>query len=224
MSLLGEAAVAMWWNVAEEHLTEFHEWHSKEHLPERLGIPGFNRGSRWQQEGTGEFFVMYELESYDVLTSPGYLSRLNAPTPWSTAMMPRHLGMIRSQCRIVASHGNGVATYMATLRLSPREGAEAQLADCLTQTLARVAPRAGVIGAHFLQTQTPKAEPTIEQRIRGGDAVANWIVLVSGHNRDALSEAIEAELGREKLSAAGADSVTHAAPYRLVHALVSRDV
>ena len=101
MSLLGKAAVAMWWSVRPEQRSEFGDWHSHEHFPERLSIPGFRRGSRWTSTTDAEgFFVLYELEHYGVLTSKGYLDRLNAPTPWSTKMMPHHLGMVRSQCRI----------------------------------------------------------------------------------------------------------------------------
>lgn len=224
MPLLGEAAVAMWWNVAEEHLTEFHEWHSKEHLPERLGIPGFNRGSRWQQEGAREFFVMYELESYDVLTSPAYLARLNDPTPWSRAMMPRHLEMVRSQCRVLSSHGRGIATYMATLRLSPHASAADRLAAGLDEALARVVKQAGITAAHLLRTETPDTEMTIEQRIRGGDAVADWIVLLSGHNRDELTSAITINLNEDRLKTMGAQGVTIPEPYRIVHVLGSMDV
>jgi hypothetical protein len=47
MSLLGKAAVAMWWNVRPEQRPEWGDWHSHEHFPERLGIPGFRRGSNW---------------------------------------------------------------------------------------------------------------------------------------------------------------------------------
>jgi len=45
MAFLGQAAVAMWWNIAPEHREEFEHWHSHEHFPERMGIPGFLRGS-----------------------------------------------------------------------------------------------------------------------------------------------------------------------------------
>jgi len=51
--------------------------------------------------------VLYELEKYEILTSRGYLDRLNAPTVWSTKMMPHHLNMVRSQCRVGASFGGG---------------------------------------------------------------------------------------------------------------------
>jgi hypothetical protein len=94
MSLLGKAAVAMWWNVRAEQCAEWGDWHSHEHFPERLGIPGFRRGSRWTSAlDTEGFFVLYELEQYETLTSKSYLDRLNAPTPWSTRMMPHHLNM-----------------------------------------------------------------------------------------------------------------------------------
>lgn len=224
MTILGDAAVAMWWNVADEHRSEFHEWHSKEHLPERLSIPGFNRGSRWQREGSGDFFVMYELDSYDTLTSPHYLARLNDPTPWSTKMMPRHHGMVRSQCRVVKSHGGGVATYMLTWRLSPEEGRDGELERELVRITADLPAHDGVTGAHFLRTETPSSAETREQRIRGGDAVADWILLVSGHNPAAIQDACAAAAAPlSGLSKSGPGQQLHSI-FRLVHAVTSSDV
>lgn len=224
MTLLGDAAVAMWWNVAEDHLTEFHEWHSKEHLPERLGIPGFNRGSRWQQEDSGEFFVLYELAAYETLISDAYLARLNDPTPWSQAMMPLHSGMTRSQCRVIASHGRGIATYMSTTRLSPKDGQDEALESRLRSVLAGLPEAPGITGAHLLRTETPNAAMTAEQQIRGADAVADWVILLAGHNRQALQATCSGALDRGTLDGYGAQAVTHGAPYRLVHALVPQDV
>lgn len=224
MTLLGDAAVAMWWTVAEEHVGEFHEWHSKEHLPERLGIPGFNRGSRWQRETENAFFVIYELAQYDTLVSDAYRARLDNPTRWSSTMMPLHRDMVRSQCRVLASHGRGVATYMSTTRLSPRDGGQAELEDHLRTVLPKLPERFGVTGAHLLRTETPAASATKEQQIRGGDAVADWIILVSGHNAAALRTVSTITLSAKELLQKGAASVTHDAPYRLVHALVPQDV
>ena len=106
MPLLGKAALAMWWDMAPEMKAGFEDWHSHEHFPERLGIPGFLRASRWSSASGGEgFFVMYELEAYETLSSPQYLARLNAPTPWSTRLMPHHRNMVRSQCRVLETRG-----------------------------------------------------------------------------------------------------------------------
>ena len=127
MSLLGQAAVAMWWNIRPDQRSEFGDWHSHEHFPERMSIAGFRRGSRWTSTlDTEGFFVLYELQHYETLASNGYLDRLNAPTSWSTRMMPHHLNMIRSQCRIAASFGGGIATSLATItfRKQKRAGSD----------------------------------------------------------------------------------------------------
>jgi hypothetical protein len=225
MTLLGDAAVAMWWNVAASDRTEFHDWHSKEHLPERLSIPGFLRGSRWEStDGGGDFFVVYELEAYEMLTSEAYLARLNSPTPWSTRMMPRHRNMVRSQCRVMASSGAGVATYMTTLRLSPREGRDAELASFVRMELEGLVKRVGVTGAHLLRTETPKAALTREQQIRGRDAVADWIVMISGYDADLLQDVHGGTLAPDALRKNGADDLLLSAPYRLVHVMTPQDL
>lgn len=190
MSLLGKAAVAMWWNIAPEQRAEFGDWHSHEHFPERLGIPGFRRGSRWSStsNATG-FFVLYELDEYATLTSPGYLDRLNDPTPWSRKMMPHHLDMVRSQCRIVASFGGGIAGSLTTLRLSPLDGKTDQFEARLVETLRGYPASPGLTGAHLLRTDTPGAGgPTTEQQIRGRDASADWIILISGYDSEVVEE------------------------------------
>src|SRR3569623_2443815 len=125
MALLGSAALAMWWDIAPEMRGEFQHWHTHEHFPERLSIPGFLRAARWASvEGDG-FFVMYELADHGVLSSPEYLARLNAPTPWSRKLMPHHANMVRSQCEVLESAGAIASCYALTARFSPGSAADA---------------------------------------------------------------------------------------------------
>jgi len=226
MPLLGTAAVAMWWDVTPADRAAFEDWHSHEHFPERLGIPGFRRGSRWASADGGEgFFVMYELERYETLTSTHYLERLNQPTPWSTKMMPLHRNMVRSQCRIAASHGLGVGGAMFTVRLSPEAGRADALRAELDAVLSGLPVVPGVIGAHLLETRTPDAPPTTEQRIRGGaDPTADWIVLVSGYDGDAVRQVASGALGDAALVAAGARPGAISALYGLRYTLTAVDV
>jgi hypothetical protein len=169
--MLGKAAVAMWWNVAPEVRAEWEEWHTCEHFPERLGIPGFLRGSRWT-DGSGGYFVLYETADAAVLTGSAYLERLNNPTPWSRRMMPHHLNMVRSLCLVRCGYGVGVPQAMATVRFS---GAPPELPR-----------RKGVTGAHFLESQPMTGPATAEQKIRGGDATADKIVLIGGYDVEAV--------------------------------------
>lgn len=225
MALLGQAAVAMWWDMAPEHRDEFEDWHSHEHFPERMGIPGFRRGSRWADASGGEgFFICYELDDYATLTSPGYLARLNQPTPWSRKLMPHHRNMVRSQARVLESAGAGVAAAVATVRLSPVPGREAELQAHLRSLLEAAIGQRGITGGHLLRTQTPAAAKTEEQMIRGGDGEADWIALLCGYDADTLRQATQQRLGAAALSAAGAAPTIVAGVYRLRASLAAAEI
>lgn len=206
MALLGTAALAMWWDIAAEMRTGFEDWHTHEHFPERLAIPGFQRASRWRSAEGGEgFFVMYELGSYEVLSSPGYLASLNAPTPWSTRMMPHHRNMVRSQCRVLESRGSGVAQHALTLRLSPAPGQDEALRAALRTLIDATVSRPGLAGAHLLRHEKPPIAATTEQKLRGlADSFADWVLVVCGYDAAVLQALALQELGPEALVGLGA--------------------
>jgi hypothetical protein len=171
--MLGSAAVAMWWDVAPEMRAEWEDWHTNEHMPERLAIPGFLRGTRWVSGDS--YFVLYEVDRMSTLTGGAYLERLNNPTPWSRKMMPHHRNMVRSLCELRESYGAGIPQVMATVRWSGKTAL----------------PRGkGLSSAHLLESRPMAGVPqTTEQKIRGGDATADWILLVGGYDERAVRAA-----------------------------------
>jgi hypothetical protein len=177
--MLGKAAVAMWWDVAPEMRAEWEDWHSSEHMPERLAIPGFLRGTRWVAEsGEPSYFVLYEVTRLATITGGAYLERLNNPTPWSRKMMPHHRNMVRSLCALRAGWGGGLPRTLATVRFSPRGAA-----------LPRLPQGKGLTGAHLLESHPMAGAPqTTEQKIRAGDATTDWILLVGGYDQEAVTK------------------------------------
>ena len=182
--MLGQAAVAMWWDIAPEVQAEWEDWHTHEHMPERRAIPGFLRGSRWIS-GTS-YFVLYELDTAATLTGAAYLQRLNNPTPWSRKMMPHHRNMVRSLCEVRSSFGAGLPGFLATVR--------AQIASGV---LSPLPVRKGLASACLLEALPSAGLPqTAEQKIRGGDAEAKWVTLIGGYDFDAVAQAAN-ELGHD---------------------------
>lgn len=226
MAFPGTGALAMWWDMEPAQRAEFEHWHSHEHFPERMAIPGFLRGSRWLDAGGGKgVFVLYEVESHDVLASAPYLASLNAPTPWSTKMMPHHHNMVRSQCTVLETAGGAVARHAATLRLSPAEGKDVLLRSALGGLLKGLPQRAGLTGAHLLQHRAPQIAVTTEQRIRGNaDAVADWVLVVMGYDPAALKEVQQAELADEALVMVGASRRVVRGTYTLSYSANRSDV
>jgi hypothetical protein len=223
--MLGQAALAMWWDMAPDTRDEFEHWHSHEHFPERLALPGFLRASRWADTcGEEGFFVMYELAEYEALVSPEYLARLNAPSEWSRRMMPHHRHMVRSQCHVLESRGGVVARHVTTVRLSPTAGCDEYLRRYLHELVQELPARPGLTGAHLLRTDTPDIEPTTEQRIRSlADGTADWIFIVSGYDAQALHRLADGELSNEALQGAGAAPGATTGAYELKLSMVAAD-
>ena len=217
MSVIGKAALAMWWDMSDLHRSEFEHWHTHEHFPERLGIPGFRRVTRWTSaDGEEGVFVMYELDDYEVLASPAYLARLNAPTPWSARLMPQHRNMIRSQCRVLESSGISPAQNALTIRLSPASGRDQELRAAIRRMSKHIPFEPGFAGLHLLRHETPSIPATEEQKIRGnGDRTADWVLVVCGYQADALSALSERELSSESLVEMGAAPGAERGFYRL---------
>ncbi|MGE4242252.1 hypothetical protein [Ramlibacter sp.] len=223
--MLGHAALAMWWDMAPAQRPEFEHWHTHEHYPERLGIPGFLRASRWRDATGGEgIFQLYELDTHAVLSSDAYLARLNAPTPWSTRMMPHHRNMVRSQCTVLVSHGGVTARHALTVRLSPAEARGEALLQGLAPLLEALPHRPGVGGAHLLKHSPPQIAATAEQKIRGNDSYADWVLVITGYEFAALEELAGGELGAAALEALGASAGALHGRYQLAYAAVPADI
>lgn len=204
--MLGKAALAMWWNVADDARAQLEHWHAHEHLPERLALPGFLRASRWTAADGGEaFFVLYELHDHAVLASAPYVARLNAPTPWSTRMMPLHRQMVRAQCRVLHSRGAVTARHALTVRCSPAPGQAGSLQRALAELADRATLEPGLVGLHLLRHDAPSMPTTTEQAIRGhADAAPDWVVVACGYDLQALQALAASRLGEPGLQAMGA--------------------
>jgi hypothetical protein len=205
--LLGKAAMLLLFDIPREAIPEHDDWHTHEHLPERLSIPGFVRGTRWRAlQGSPEYFVMYEVEELAVLTSKAYLERLNNPSPWTSKMMPFYRGMTRGFCSVAGSFGAGLGGLGLLARVKPGE-------RLLQDVLPGLPSRPGIGSVHVFEgAATPPM--TKEQRIRGADARLGAALLVTGYSREALESLVQTELAGAQLEGA---------IYRLEYSLTARE-
>ena len=222
MPLLGQAAMLLSFDVASDAIAEHDEWHTHEHLPERLSIPGFLRGSRWVAvQGKPRYMVLYEVTQLATLNSEAYLQRLNNPTPWTSRMMPHYRGMSRGLCSVAGSFGWGVGHAALLLRFRPEAMAGAEMRRSLVEEMLPVlAARPGIGSVHLLEGAL-SPQMTNEQRIRGADAGVDWAILVTGYRESALAQLADGELGAQRLAEHGATGI-QSAIYRMDYSL-SRD-
>jgi hypothetical protein len=215
MPLLGKAAMLLNFDIVPGEITEHDDWHTHEHFPERLSIPGFLRGTRWiAEQGRPRYFVMYEVEGLEVLASAAYLERLNNPTPWTQKMMTHYRGMTRGLCRVTHSFGAGLGHVALLVRFKPAQG---KPPDWLHAVAGALPQRPGLASAHLFESGLA-APVTSEQRIRGKDAGVDCALLVTGYSAGSLAALADGELSEPKFRQHGAEGVSMGA-YRTAYSL-----
>lgn len=206
----------LWYDIIPEQIAEHDDWHTRQHFPERVGIPGFIRAQRWVSSSPGSrYFVVYEVTDIDILSSAPYLERLNNPTRWTSRVMPGFRGMARGFCKLDGSYGSVLGTTAVTLRYSAAPDRE----DCLRKWLhgdlgPELMLRKGITSAFMLRSERAP-EMTAEQRIRGRDASVDRVLLVTGYLPEVMAGLAENELGERSLEAHGASPGAISGVYQL---------
>ncbi|WP_052391878.1 DUF4286 family protein [Paraburkholderia bannensis] len=112
MPLSSTAFLALWNDVDADVEAEYDRWHTVEHVPERVGIPGFLAGRRYRSDAAEQprYFTLYEVKDAAVFESAAYRDVIEHPTPWSATMRPRLRNVVRATCETVQSMSGAAAT------------------------------------------------------------------------------------------------------------------
>ena len=201
MALTGNALLALWHDIGQASRGEYMEWHTREHMPERLSIPGFTVGKRLINHDLDRYRygTIYGGQELEVFRSPAYLERLNNPTDWSLRVQPAFRDFLRVACIRLQSRGVGEGGAVATVRLDFVHGSgESKLragADTLAQSLLAIK---GVCCAHVALARTEVSgvrTRETELRPQMSEKRFDALVLAEGSGRPEL-EAVAGDIER----------------------------
>jgi hypothetical protein len=220
MALQGGGAVVIWNGIAPGHEGEFVEWHVREHMPERVGIPGFLSGRRYTAvDGAPAYFNYYEVATPGVMRSQAYLSRLNAPTPWTQKVVAQFTDVSRTLCTVAASVGMGAAALAEVLRFDRIDEAAA------TALARRLAGDPDIPAAHLFLREVGPAQETTETRLRRVPDVTWAAILIAEAATGAGAARVRAgALSDAALAQAGLGVPAGRGLYRLDYLIRHEDV
>lgn len=215
MAVRGSAALVGWFDHVDE--AEMNEWQAREHVHERVGLPGFIRHRRFASpDARPRNLTLVEVDDMGALKSAQYLERLNDPTEWSRKCSPGLRNMRRSVCRITATFGSVDGGTAATLELAPRDPSELR-SWLSSHVLPEVLARRGVYAAHLLETDRALSQiETVEKKLRpGADVIADWVIVLEGLDPSSVASAAQKIIDPKALLDHGASDVATMQIYRL---------
>jgi hypothetical protein len=187
----------VWTDVDPAHETDFNRWYDREHVVERVRIPGFVSGARYRSTQDGRRYLgLYRTTSLDAFKTPAYFQAFQHQTPWSVSNLARMRDPMRRVCEIDAETGMGTGAWLAVLRLGTSAiGTQPEEVAKLGQTLLAID---GAISSKLLTPDVELSTPLPAENHNG--RVFDPILLI-----EASSEPGAANAGRFAAEQIGAE-------------------
>lgn len=205
MSLAGLGVVATWHDVVADAHDEFREWHTREYLTARAGIPGVRRVRRYVAiAGNPEFFTLIEADSVEVLDGQDFRRRQATLTTAAQRILPALRNVVQATVRVPYTTGVASGGVLCTLRFAIDGARRDSTLDALRRrVLPPIAFRMGVTGVHLAvadaEGEDAAVEPGMPQPAR-----VDWALLLEGVSvpavegaADDLAPALQAHAARD---------------------------
>ena len=195
MGLLGNAVLVNWGGVLPDKETNYNEWHSKEHMPERISLPGFLRGYRAiGVDGTEinhKYFMMYEAEKKQIFVSKEYLERLNNPTKWTKEILSSYLSPSRTICSVISTKSIGLGGFILTIRFLDKNIQNQHHVERLKLLTREVMEFQGITGMHVLLGDSSYGQMNTEEKKHRSsqgknDQIISQALIIEGLNLNSL--------------------------------------
>lgn len=212
--------LAVWTDVDEAYQADFHQWYDREHLKERVDIPGFRNARRYRAADSPRFFAAYDTESLAVLNSPAYQQALANQTEWSRRVFKGFRNTVRVVAEVAGAAGGGLGGWLLALRCVPLPGRAAGLRAALEGGLAeRLVQAPGVVRAITAIGQVTGLQVFGTGACDPADPTRG-VLLVEASDPSALEDLASGLLSSAALEALGLGPPASRAVYALQYAIM----
>lgn len=219
MPLQGKGMLIVFNEVKAGDERDFNEWYNREHIDERVNLPGFHRARRYVAvRGTPKYLATYECDRVEDLATPGYLELLANQTPWTQAVMARFTRFVRLTLSIRVDLTHGVGGAVAAVRFVPDPRERKALVAWLEETLPKAVARPGMMGAAAAENDLEVANAPLRDKSMDHPRAdeAEWVVLLEGADAAAVGAAARATFKLAPLKKFGVSAAPTIGTYRLL--------
>lgn len=179
MTAPGELLV--WTDVDPAHEADFNKWYDREHMDERVAIPGFVHAQRLLRIGPGrKYLALYRTESLAVFDSEAYKRAFVNQTRWSVTNFKRMRDNVRCVGTIAAQAGAGSGGIVGLTVFAANRAGDARVQ--LEQAIARD----GLISGYILE---PDARLSTPVPGAAAGALGGSVLILEGTSAPAVADA-----------------------------------
>lgn len=179
--------LSVWNDIDPKRLDEYERWHTLEHVPERVSVPGFIAGKRYVKlDGNGaRYLTLYDVESLEVLCTPRYQELIDQPSNWSRSMRSSFRNFARRMFNEGISLGVGVGGGLGILLMRTSAPASADRFEAAVRQFHATAWKHSVHRVRWLQVVQGVLHPMeSDSQLSPGDA--QFLGLVEGSECEAI--------------------------------------
>ena len=220
MPLFGKGMLVVFSEVKARDERDFNEWYNREHIDERINLPGFHRARRYiAVGGSPKYLAAYECDNVGDLATPGYLQLLANQTPWTQAVMAKFTQFRRLTLRTQVDLTHGVGGMVACVRFVPDPRERKPLVAWLQETvLPRIIARPGLLGAFAAETDLEVTNAPLQAKSMDHPKAdeAEWVVMLEGADAASVGAAARAHFKLATLKPFGVTVAPTVGTYRLL--------
>jgi hypothetical protein len=194
------AQLLVWTDIDPAFEADFNRWYDREHMAERMALPGFRWARRYCAAKGKRYLALYRTDGLAAFTSPAYLEAFAHQTAWSKKNLARMVDPMRRVGPIAFEQGQGTGAAISLILLAPGEAdlraVEHMIGNAMTVD--------GILGGHLLVTD-PMLSTPLPNESQAGRVLAP--VLVIEATGTAAAERMTAMAARE-LNRADTDMAT----------------
>lgn len=189
--------LCIWTDIDPAHESDFNRWYDREHMQERVAIPGFQSARRFAAVDAcpRPYLALYYTDDLDVFRSEPYAKAFANQTPWSLENFKRMRGTQRRVGALRLEAGEGEGGVLALFVVPAAQAADASVLARLEQAVAAATQQDLIVRGTLLRTDVQLSTP-----IGAGatPAPGDAVVMLEGSRLDAVrrqAQALAAGIG-----------------------------
>ncbi len=212
------AQLFVWSDIDPNHEIDFNQWYDREHMEERVRLPGFSGARRYRavSGSARRYLALYRADALDCFTTDEYRKAFTQQTNWSNLNFSRMSNTRRRVMSVALEAGFGAGSYVAMVVLNKPVDQVGVSTTQVSRLLSETLEIDGVLHGQYLVPDTTLSTPLPSENTEGR-VLAPAIVI------DTTTEPAAQAVLRQLREALG-DAVDDAQTFSLLWSLDQREL